>query len=119
MARREITQAARRIVAARDGLTQGGTAQTACHYCDTPLMWSWTDKRVRLLDANGRSTPEIDHVISVFHGGTDDPDNLVPACLLCNRSKNYRSAAHRLAKQVAKPKLSDAGQPRPDPTRHP
>ena len=31
---------------------------------------------------------QIDHVISVEHGGTDDMDNLLPACRSCNHYKH-------------------------------
>jgi hypothetical protein len=30
---------------------------------------------------------EVDHVIPVCEGGTDDPDNLVTACMACNQGK--------------------------------
>jgi 5-methylcytosine-specific restriction endonuclease McrA len=33
----------------------------------------------------------VDHVIPQSKGGTDDFDNLVPACRHCNSSKNNRS----------------------------
>lgn len=33
----------------------------------------------------------LDHVHPVARGGTDDPDNLVPACLFCNLSKRIKS----------------------------
>jgi len=39
----------------------------------------------------GRRTPdvvlEIDHVVPVAEGGSDDPENLVTACYECNRGK--------------------------------
>lgn len=30
---------------------------------------------------------EVDHIISVKHGGLSEPDNLAYACALCNRAK--------------------------------
>ena len=30
---------------------------------------------------------EVDHIISLKHGGSSDPDNLAYACALCNRAK--------------------------------
>ena len=43
----------------------------------------------------GRSAPEveleIDHRIPVADGGTDDPDNLVAACVDCNAGKGRRT----------------------------
>lgn len=35
---------------------------------------------------------EIDHVIPVFHGGTNDDSNLVAACAGCNGRKGSMSA---------------------------
>lgn len=90
MTRPAITQEMRRVVAARDGLVRGATAPTNCAYCGTDLLWTWTDKRVRLLDAEGRSTPELDHVHSLFLGGPHEATNLVPSCLTCNRSKGAK-----------------------------
>lgn len=40
----------------------------------------------------GHSAPDVklqvDHVIPVAHGGTNDPDNLTTACEMCNRGKH-------------------------------
>lgn len=33
------------------------------------------------------ATLEVDHIVPVAEGGPDDPDNLVTACLPCNRGK--------------------------------
>jgi len=30
---------------------------------------------------------EVDHIISLKHGGASEPDNLAYACVLCNRAK--------------------------------
>jgi hypothetical protein len=30
---------------------------------------------------------EVDHIISLKHGGSSEPDNLAYACVLCNRAK--------------------------------
>jgi hypothetical protein len=30
---------------------------------------------------------EVDHIISIKHGGSTEPDNLAYACVLCNRAK--------------------------------
>jgi 5-methylcytosine-specific restriction endonuclease McrA len=30
---------------------------------------------------------EVDHIISLKHGGSTEPDNLAYACALCNRAK--------------------------------
>ena len=39
----------------------------------------------------GETVTEVDHVIPVAKGGTDDPSNLVPACGPCNRAKGCGS----------------------------
>lgn len=33
----------------------------------------------------------IDHVVPICQGGTNDPDNLVPACMACNARKGGRT----------------------------
>lgn len=42
----------------------------------------------------GRKVPgiilEVDHVLAVANGGTDDFDNLVTSCFECNRGKSHR-----------------------------
>lgn len=43
-----------------------------CWYC-------WAPAQVR------------DHVVPPSQGGTDDPGNLVPACVRCNQSKSSRT----------------------------
>lgn len=34
----------------------------------------------------------VDHVVSVFEGGTNDPDNLITACVRCNIGKGTQAA---------------------------
>lgn len=51
-----------------------------CQYCGWINGMAGTPDRVL----------HIDHVVSVFHGGTNKPDNLVTACHKCNLSKNRR-----------------------------
>lgn len=41
----------------------------------------------------GDDAEELDHLIPVSKGGTDDPENLVHACKRCNRSKNGKDLA--------------------------
>ncbi len=64
MTERHITPKIRFETFKRDGFT--------CRYC-------------------GRKTPqvvlEVDHVVPVAEGGTDDPENLVTSCFECNRGK--------------------------------
>lgn len=61
----DIGQRLRFEVLKRDGFT--------CKYCG----------------ANATATLlEVDHVVAVANGGTNDPHNLVTACLACNRGKS-------------------------------
>jgi hypothetical protein len=43
----------------------------------------------------GRKPPEVtlevDHKISVYNGGTNDPSNLITSCWLCNQGKGPKS----------------------------
>lgn len=45
-----------------------------CSYCN-----QWSEKLTR------------DHIVPVSEGGTDDPDNIVPACQSCNSKKHAKS----------------------------
>ena len=47
--------------------------EVRCHYCGGPM-----------------NPVTIDHVVSLFHGGSHTPDNLVAACHRCNSSKRER-----------------------------
>ena len=40
-----------------------------------------------IAEANTFYGCEVDHIISVKHGGSSDADNLAYACALCNRAK--------------------------------
>ena len=44
-------------------------------------------------------TFQVDHVIPVSFGGTNDPKNLVPACKSCNASKAYYTVEEFRANQ--------------------
>ena len=65
-AREPITAALRKYVLERDG--------SSCRYCgsnDGPF--------------------DIDHILAVANGGSNDPSNLCVACSTCNRSKGART----------------------------
>ncbi len=56
---------------------------------------------------------ELDHIIPICKGGTDDDSNLITACMPCNRAK----AGHRLnydAEQSIMPGLTDPPSVRPE-----
>jgi len=57
-----------------------------CYHCAVPL-------RLRAYARDlGSDTPEVDHLVPLALGGTDDDANLVLSCLRCNRSKGGRAA---------------------------
>jgi len=62
---RYISQELRRLVATR--------ADSLCEYCLFPYA--------------GGVMFQIDHIISVKHGGSTTPDNLAYACIYCNLQK--------------------------------
>lgn len=39
----------------------------------------------------GQEATEVDHIIPVKHGGTNDESNLTAACVRCNRSKGTKA----------------------------
>ena len=48
----------------------------------------------RCLYCGGTAAPfDIDHIVPVAAGGSDDPENLATACAPCNRSKGAKSLA--------------------------
>ena len=83
-----ITQPMRQEVARRLGVAPGEVSAQECTYCREPIIVNWADPdRVRFLDTLGRSRPELDHVHALANGGPHTAQNLVPACLSCNRRK--------------------------------
>lgn len=86
-----INQAMRREVAERYGCGPGQRVPITCAYCTTTIVIDRTrPKRTRFLDSEGRSWPELDHVIPLAQDGPNTADNLVPSCMPCNRSKCAR-----------------------------
>lgn len=91
--RPQVTQTMRIAVAERYGCLEGQRLWIECVYCGDPILIDRTRRRVRFLDVYGRSYPELDHVEPLFWGGEHHPDNLVPSCMHCNRSKGARRLA--------------------------
>jgi 5-methylcytosine-specific restriction endonuclease McrA len=54
-----------------------------CRYCSYSPLTDPIQPPTRLL--------EVDHIISVYDGGSDDESNLITACLPCNRGKGKDS----------------------------
>ena len=63
---RYISESLRRLVAER--------ASFRCEYCLIP-------------EANSFYSFQVDHIISIKHGGKTEADNLALACVICNRNK--------------------------------
>lgn len=70
----------------------------ACFYCGTPAVLGV----VRL---------EIEHVVPVAQGGTNDPWNLVAACADCNAGKAASSPLPEVMEAAAKLYASWSGRP--------
>ncbi len=66
MSRPYISEELRRLVAER--------ADHICEYC-------------LIAEADRSSSCQVDHIISVKHGGSTTPDNLAYACIYCNLQK--------------------------------
>jgi 5-methylcytosine-specific restriction endonuclease McrA len=94
MTRPTIGRKMREAVARRFGAEPGDVLLIRCHYCRTPIWLDWSEhKHVRFLDMQDRSTPELDHVDPLYWGGAHTVENLVAACMPCNRSKGPRRLA--------------------------
>jgi 5-methylcytosine-specific restriction endonuclease McrA len=57
-----------------------------CWHCGRPLAWKNYGKH-----SGERGAWEVDHSIPIARGGTDHLNNLVPACIDCNRGKQDRT----------------------------
>ena len=79
-----------------------GTVGT-CAYCDIPVVVedqqpigslaaeAYTDPCNPDSLRDGWSVVEVDHVTPRCQGGADTPENTVPSCTSCNRSKGGRT----------------------------
>lgn len=88
--KKAIPERTRREVARRAGCEPGETCDARCNWCGAPGTVIWN----RL--ANGKPGSwvqfkglELDHVIPEFSGGSSEPDNIVLACVACNRSRGH------------------------------
>ena len=81
----------RAVVAERYGCGPGQRRGITCAYCLSLIVIDRTDpKHTRFLDEKGSCRPELDHIVPVHWGGEHSTDNLVPACMSCNRRKGPR-----------------------------
>ncbi|ENY6168428.1 HNH endonuclease [Vibrio fluvialis] len=54
--------------------------QGICHYCPSPVA----------IPGLSNQTYDIDHMVPIARGGTNDPTNLVLSCAVCNNKKRAR-----------------------------
>lgn len=68
--------------------------------------WAWTRTRAAVLARDSyacriggpgctTTATEVDHLVPLSAGGTDDPGNLRAVCAVCHRAKTAADAAHR------------------------
>lgn len=82
----------RRQLAVRHGCFFGQRKKVKCHYCDKHGEIVWFEQTrghgwVSFVDL------EMDHVEPELRGGKTVLENLVLACLPCNRSKHFKTIA--------------------------
>jgi hypothetical protein len=63
-----------------------------CYYCQQP-MWigspeEFSDKHDMTLRCAVKFQSTAEHLIARFDGGTDDPSNIVAACLFCTHTRH-------------------------------
>jgi 5-methylcytosine-specific restriction endonuclease McrA len=64
-----------------------------CHYCGSALP----------VPGNRKTTiTQIDHIVSVAKGGSDDLSNLILACKVCNRHKGKKDYRTFLEEEILK-----------------
>lgn len=92
--KKAIPAAVRRELAARHGCEPGASVRAKCAYCDFIGGIHWTvqptDRGPGWVAFTGL---EMDHVIAEIEGGQSSADNLVLACLPCNRSKSIKAVS--------------------------
>ena len=89
--KRSIPEATRRAVALAAGGIPGEETVANCHYCDAGGRIVWA----RLYSGRPGAWVifpglELHHAYPERLGGSGEPDNIVLACVRCNRSKGCR-----------------------------
>ena len=89
--KKAIPAAVRRELAARHGCVPGTSVRVKCAYCDFVGGVHWT---VQPTDRGpgwvAFTDLEMDHVTAEINGGASSAENIVLACLPCNRSKSIK-----------------------------
>jgi 5-methylcytosine-specific restriction endonuclease McrA len=57
----------------------------ACVFCGVKHLGIYPDRQVKAI-------LEVEHIVPVSRGGTNDPSNLTVACRRCNRKKGTKTA---------------------------
>lgn len=96
--RRRIADATREAIMARAGMK--------CEFCKVEVKVKKDNKY-----DSAPNLAEIDHIIPVADGGSDEPENLRLLCLRCNRSKAGHDLSERNRRSVADQSPTD---PLPD-----
>jgi 5-methylcytosine-specific restriction endonuclease McrA len=97
--KKAIPAAVRRELAARHGCAPGASVDVKCAYCPSIGQVHWivqpTDRGPGWVTFTGL---EMDHIAAEIAGGATTAENLVLACVPCNRSKSVKPvSAWRLA----------------------
>lgn len=58
-----------------------------CYFCGTEM----TTAHARMTQEENRRLATVEHKTPLSRGGTNNPDNLVLACLQCNMSKGNKT----------------------------
>lgn len=92
--KKTIPAAVRREIAVRHGCAPGSSASAKCAYCNFVGQVHWivqpTDRGPGWVSFVNL---EMDHVIAEIEGGTSSAENIVLACLPCNRSKSIKAVS--------------------------
>jgi 5-methylcytosine-specific restriction endonuclease McrA len=92
--KKAIPAAVRREIAVRHGCVPGASVQVKCAYCSFVGGVHWTvqptDRGPGWVAFTGL---EMDHVTAEIEGGESSADNIVLACLPCNRSKSTKAVS--------------------------
>jgi 5-methylcytosine-specific restriction endonuclease McrA len=64
-----------------------------CHYCSIPLIRGFKNnlEAIESLKKNGFGLATVDHIVPLSKGGSNEPWNMVLACLDCNEAKGDSS----------------------------
>lgn len=88
--KRGVPERVRRGVAAKYGCPPGGTIIVRCAYCPKLGRITWFPRKDGGGSCRVHFEHELDHVIPEVVGGSSEVDNIVLACMPCNRRKGHK-----------------------------